>query len=83
MASVKKTFDAVMRGQGMIAFRDLQRLLEQLGFRLQRISGSHYIYLHPKVTRPINIQRMGKDAKPYQVRQVRDIVQEFELALPE
>ena len=63
MASPKKVFDAITKGQGAIAFRDLQRLLIKLGFRLARTSGSHHIYVHPKVTRPVNIQSAGKDAK--------------------
>jgi predicted RNA binding protein YcfA (HicA-like mRNA interferase family) len=79
MASPRKTFDAVKLGRGSIAFRDLQRLLGKLGFRLHRVTGSHHIYLHENVPRPINIQPVGKDAKPYQVRQLRDIIEEFDL----
>jgi predicted RNA binding protein YcfA (HicA-like mRNA interferase family) len=81
MASDKKTIDLVLRGVGSIAFRDLERLLLKLGFRLDRISGSHHIYLHPRVSRPLSIQPIGKDAKRYQVRQIRDIIEEFSLRL--
>ena len=70
-----------MRGQGIIGFADLQRLLESLGFRLARVSGSHYIYVHPRAARPMNVQRSGKDAKPCQVRQLRDMIEEFGLKL--
>jgi hypothetical protein len=35
----------------------------------------------PDVSRPINIQPGGKDAKPYQIRQLRDIIREFGLKL--
>ena len=80
MASPKRSLEAVKRG-GVIPFRDLQRLLEKLGFRQSRISGSHHIYVHPRVARPLNIQPVGKDAKPYQVRQLRDIIEEFGLTL--
>ena len=83
MALPRKTLDAVRQGRGNIAFRDLQRLLEKLGFRLDRVSGSHHIYIRTGVTRPINIQPLGKDAKPYQVRQLRDIIDEFGLQLEE
>ena len=83
LASPKKTLESVKRGQGVVAFGDLQRLLGKLGFQLHRTSGSHHIYLHSKVTRPLNIQPMGKDAKPYQVRQLRDMIEEFELKLEE
>jgi predicted RNA binding protein YcfA (HicA-like mRNA interferase family) len=82
MAGPKKTLEAVKRG-GNIAFWDLQRLMEELGFRLNRISGSHHIYIHPGVPRPMNVQPIGKDAKPYQIRQLRDIIEEFGLRLKE
>lgn len=81
MASPKRTIAAVLSGQGVVAFTDLQRLLERLGFRLAQVSGSHHIYLHPKLPRPTNIQRVGKDAKPYQIRQLRDMIREFGLNL--
>jgi predicted RNA binding protein YcfA (HicA-like mRNA interferase family) len=81
MASSRKVLDAILRGQGVIAFRDLERLLGQMGFSLARVSGSHHIYVHPKATRPVNIQRSGKDAKPYQIRQIRDMIVEFGLSL--
>ena len=81
MASDKKTFDAVMGGRGTVSFRDLERLLLSLGFRLERISGSHHIYLHPAVGRPFPVQPDGKDAKRYQIRQLRDIIVNHRLTL--
>ena len=83
MASPKRAFESVIRSQGTVAFRDLERLLIKLGFRLARTAGSHhiYVYVHPRVGRPVNIQAAGKDAKPYQVRQIRDIIEEFKLTL--
>jgi predicted RNA binding protein YcfA (HicA-like mRNA interferase family) len=81
MARPVKVLDRVMRGRGAIAFRDLERLLIALGFRHDRTSGSHRIYVHPKVTRPLSIQPQGKDAKPYQVRQLRAMIEEFGLKL--
>jgi predicted RNA binding protein YcfA (HicA-like mRNA interferase family) len=81
MANVRNAYLNVIEGRGSVSFRDLQRLLIALGFRLDRISGSHHIYLHMDVSRPINIQPAGKDAKPYQIRQLRDIIREFGLKL--
>lgn len=83
MANARRTLDAVKRGQGVIPFRDLQRLLGVLGFHLDRVSGSHHIYRHPKANRPLNVQPVGKDAKPYQIRQLRDMIEEFGLSLEE
>jgi predicted RNA binding protein YcfA (HicA-like mRNA interferase family) len=81
MAGTRRVFEAVLSGRGVINFRDFERLLHTLGFELKRISGSHRIYLHPKVGRPFSVQPVGKDAKPYQVRQLRDIIREFDLRL--
>ncbi len=81
MAGPKKTLETIKHGGANIAFRDFQ--MEELGFRLNRISGSHHIYIHPRVPRPMNIQAAGKDAKPYQVCQLRDIIEEFGLRLEE
>ena len=83
MASPKRTLESVKRGGGSIAFRDLQRLLEKLGFQFARVSGSHHIYIHPNMPRPMNVQSAGKDATPYEVRQLRDITEAFRLKLEE
>lgn len=81
MANPRKVLERVMEGQGAIAFRDFERLLIALGFKLDRTSGSHRIYLHPAVSRPLIVQPRGKDAKPYQVRQLRAVIEEFGLKL--
>ena len=57
------------------------QLLIALGFKHDRTSGSHRIYVHPEVTRPLSVQPRGKDAKPYQVRQLRVMIEEFGLKL--
>lgn len=62
-----------------LSFAELQAILSIFGFRLDRVSGSHHIYVHARLSRPISIQPAGKDAKRYQVRQVRDMIAEFEL----
>lgn len=81
MAKPVKTFDRVLEGRGAIAFRDFERLLLALGFKHARTSGSHRIYIHPLATRPLSVQPQGKDAKPYQVRQLRAMILEFGLKL--
>lgn len=81
MRGDEKVLGAVLYGRGTIAFRDLERLLLALGFRHARTGGSHRIYVHPRVTRPLSIQPDGKDAKRYQIRQLRDMIVEFGLRL--
>lgn len=69
----------VVEGRGTVRFRDLEHALRRLGFSLARLSGSHRIYRHPKVPRPLSIQPKGNEAKRYQVNQLRDMIAEFNL----
>jgi predicted RNA binding protein YcfA (HicA-like mRNA interferase family) len=81
MAWVDRLLDHVLASRGPLAFRDLERLLAGLGFELRRVSGSHYIFQHPRVPRPLNVQPHRGEAKPYQLRQLRDMIVEFGLGL--
>ena len=51
------------------------------GFRLRRVGGSHYIYTHPQVPRPLSRQPRNREAKPYQISQFLDMVREFGLTI--
>jgi predicted RNA binding protein YcfA (HicA-like mRNA interferase family) len=66
-----------------VSFRDFERLLTAFGFNLARVKGSHRAYVHAAVPRPMIVQPRGGDAKPYQVRQFLDMVEEFGLSLEE
>jgi predicted RNA binding protein YcfA (HicA-like mRNA interferase family) len=79
LSRAKKALDRVLSAEGDVSFRDFDAVARLLGFVPDRISGSHHIYLHPKVSRPLNIQPIGKDVKRYQLRQFRAIVTEFNL----
>lgn len=59
----------------------MQSLIEDLGFELQRVSGSHHIFIHPDVPSPVNLQSVNGQAKPYQVRQVLRVVERYALTL--
>ena len=72
--SLTVTYQKVLSGQGTIAFRDFEALLEELGFAFKGQKGSHRIYFHPSVGRPFPVQPDGKEAKRYQVRQLRDMM---------
>lgn len=61
-----------------IAFEDLRLLLLHLGFD-ERTRGSHHIFRRSDVEDRINLQRDGKQAKPYQVRQVRGVILRYRL----
>ncbi|MGM9521279.1 MAG: type II toxin-antitoxin system HicA family toxin [Oscillospiraceae bacterium] len=61
-----------------ILFADLQSVLDRLGFQC-RIKGDHFIYTKDGVEEIINIQPIGNKAKPYQVKQVRNIILQYQL----
>jgi predicted RNA binding protein YcfA (HicA-like mRNA interferase family) len=61
-----------------IRFDDLCHLLSGLGFEM-RVRGSHHIFRKAGVEEKINLQREGSEAKPYQVRQVRDVILKYRL----
>ena len=63
----------------LISFRDFERLLSAFGFEHVRTKGSHRQYVHPKVPRPLPVQPESKDAKPYQVREFLELIEEHRL----
>ncbi len=56
-----------------IEFEELRNLLKHLGFE-ERIKGSHHIFRKESVAEKINIQQDGSKAKPYQVKQARNVI---------
>jgi hypothetical protein len=66
------------RSDANLAFSDLLNLLHALRFS-QRISGSHHIIWKEGVIEIMNLQPRGQKAKPYQVRQVRNILVKYGL----
>ena len=64
-----------------VRFRDFQRLIEAFGFSLDRIGGSHHIYLRKDVAELVNAQEVRGMAKPYQIRQFLKLVERYDLRL--
>jgi predicted RNA binding protein YcfA (HicA-like mRNA interferase family) len=61
-----------------IQFEDLCNLLKHLGFEI-RVRGSHHIFRKEGIMEKINLQREGDKAKPYQVKQVRNVIVKYKL----
>ena len=66
-----------------VRFADMVALMEALGFCCLRVRGSHHIFQHPGVPELVNLQSVGGDAKPYQIRQVLKLVSAYHLTLEE
>lgn len=78
MAVDGKLLDKVRNAPANLAFSDLRKLVEQLGWTLRKIKGSHYIFSHPQAgsgkedsPRPLNLQRWkGGKAEMEQAKEV-------------
>ncbi len=80
MAWTDKTLDRVLSGtsDASISFGDLRNLLRRLGFE-ERVRGSHHIFWKNGVEEILNLQPKGNKAKPYQVRQIRNVILKYKL----
>ena len=61
-----------------IHFTQMCHLLKKLGFE-ERIRGGHHIFSRDGVEEIINLQAKGSKAKPYQVKQVRNLILKYNL----
>jgi len=80
MRKYDKLVFQILRGMSdaNIAFTDLVNLLKHLGFDM-RIKGNHHVFRKDGVIEKVNLQKEGNKAKPYQVRQVRNIIVKYKL----
>ena len=75
-------FILVRRSDANVSFAGLCRLLNRLGFD-ERIKGDHHIFTMEGVEEILNLQPRGSKAKPYQVKQVRNVILSYSLTLGE
>jgi predicted RNA binding protein YcfA (HicA-like mRNA interferase family) len=66
-----------------VAFADMVNLVKGFGFELARVSGSHHIFSRDGVSQLVNVQNVGGQAKPYQIRQFLRLVEKYDLKLEE
>ena len=80
MGGHRRTLSRVLEGRSdaNVTFNDLCSLLQNLGFEM-RIRGSHHIFRRRGVEEKVNLQRDDNKAKPYQVRQVRNVILRYGL----
>jgi len=66
------------RSDANIRFSDLRALMAHLGFE-ERIRGSHHLFNKAGIVEIVNLQSQGGHVKPYQVRQVRQLILKYKL----
>ena len=80
MGQYEKLLLALMSGakDRNFQFSDLRLILDRLGFNCL-VRGDHFIYTRDYIEEIINIQPVGSKAKPYQCKQVRQIILKYNL----
>lgn len=81
MTKKQKLLQKALSGSKNIRFGEMVTLVEAFGFRLSRVKGSHHIFVHPRVRELINLQNVGGKAKPYQIRQLLRLVEQYNLTM--
>ncbi|MDQ2086338.1 type II toxin-antitoxin system HicA family toxin [Herbivorax sp. ANBcel31] len=80
MGQLEKLLIKILSGTNdkNIEFNDLCKILKTLGFN-ERIKGSHHIFSKAGLEEILNIQPVGSKSKPYQVKQVRQVILKYKL----
>jgi predicted RNA binding protein YcfA (HicA-like mRNA interferase family) len=75
MARTHKLLGQILRGDAdaNIPFSGMLQLLKRLGFQ-ERVKGSHHIFFREGIAVILNLQPRGNKCKPYQVKQVRNVI---------
>jgi hypothetical protein len=84
MGKLEKLYEHILlrRSDANVPFETLRALLRRLGFD-ERIKGDHHIFTKDGVEEILNLQPKGGKGKPYQVKQVRDVILKYHLRIGE
>ena len=79
----RKLLQKILSGSKNIRFSEAVSCAESFGFKLDRINGSHHIFIHIKVSELLNLQSFKGKAKPYQIKQLLKIIEKYNLKIKE
>ena len=84
MGKLDKLYEHILmrRSDANVPFETLRALLIRLGFD-ERTKGDHHIFTKNGVEEILNLQPKGGKGKPYQVKQVRDVILKYHLRIGE
>jgi predicted RNA binding protein YcfA (HicA-like mRNA interferase family) len=80
MRQRNKLLERILRGtaDANIPFDGMRQLLRRLGFE-EHIRGSHHIFTKDGIEEILNLQPKSSKAKPYRVKQVRNVILRYKL----
>ena len=84
MGKLEKLYEHILmrRSDANVPFETLRTLLRRLGFD-ERIKGDRHIFTKDGVEEILNLQPKDGKGKPYQVKQVRDVILKYHLGIGE
>lgn len=84
MSKLEKLYEHIMlrRSDANVPFDSLCGLLKRLGFD-EHIKGDHHIFTKGGVEEILNIQPKDGKGKPYQVKQVRNVILKYQIRFGE
>ncbi len=78
-----KLLQRLLISQKNVKFNDAVACAEAFSFRLDRINGSHHIFVHDKIAELVNLQNVKGKAKSYQIKQLLQLVEKYNLQIEE
>jgi len=76
-----KLLEKLLSGSKNIKFTEAVAVAKAFGFRFSRISGSHHIYVHAEIPELVNLQNNKGKAAPYQVKQLLQLIERYNLQM--
>ena len=77
----QKLLKKLLSGSKNIRFAEVAACAKAFGFALRGISGNHHIFVHPDISELLNLQNVNGKAKPYQVRQLLQLIEQYNLPM--
>lgn len=81
MSKNEKLLAKALKSQKNFKFSDALKLAEIHGFELSRVRGSHHIFKHEELDNLVNLQERNGEAKPYQLKQILDLIEDHNLKI--
>lgn len=75
----REAYENLKHNPKNVRFEDLCRVAEAFDFLFRGGEGSHRIYVRQGVMEILNFQNVGGKAKPYQVRQLLKVIEDYNL----
>jgi len=83
MGKLEKLFTSVKNNPTNVRFKEICKLAEVFGFKYRGGKGSHKVYSQKGIPEILNFQNVKGMAKPYQVRQFLQLIEEYNLTMKE